>query len=420
MAKKSSTQDLVKLIRNQETGPDDLRTLFEQDMEQLAISRMRICIFILILLFPALAMADHYTRGYAHPTQSFYARAILEIILFLILALSFIPQFKRNSYAFMFILSFAVGFQNLWTLLFEGGQAVDQYIIFALIYSIIGILMPWGGQAIAGICFPMYLFYPIGVLVGQIPMTEHFFVKSNIYLISFMFIVIIAATINESLRFNEYILRKHLEGENIVLQGYQTRLKRAYERMENLAIIDPLTRVYNRSYLLQWLSTDIYKNKSATEVFSMIMYDCDHFKEINDIGGHQTGDRVLQRLSEIVQEELDSMAMLFRYGGDEFCVILPGLDLSRAVKTAERIRRRVEMHPDLNVRMPDGLSVQVTISMGVTAEFLISPIDPDFIIRWLDAALMESKRKGKNCIHVFDSVERRIQSSAPWLEPSEP
>jgi len=250
--------------------------------------------------------------------------------------------------------------------------------------------------------------------------TGYALVKSNIYLLLFLLLVAVVAAVNHSLRYKEFILKKRIQGENMALQGYQTRLKRAYERMESLAVIDPLTRVFNRAYLMQWLTSGVYQDKEASAFFSMIMYDLDRFKEINDIGGHQAGDQALQKLTEIVREEIEGGNMTFRYGGDEFCIVLPGWDLVRAVKTAEKIRQRIEKHPDMQVKFRTGETVQLTVSMGVTTEYILATIDPDFLIRWLDAALFESKRKGRNRVHVFDPVDRKIYDASEWSQRSEP
>lgn len=412
------TGDYVKLIKHQERGGDIVHQEYAEAMETLAITRLRLGLAILMVLFGFVHSADFLTHGVLDFHLSWGSGALMELTFLVFLGLSFVPQFRHNTYAFTFVLSILIGLHLAQVLVFRDPANVShhQYVVFALIFSIFGVLMPWGGRAIAGICLPLYLFYPLSIIIGDVPIRGEVFVTSNTYLLFFMVMVTVASSLNESLRYREFTLRKQIEEENVVLQGYQTRLKRAYERMENLAMIDSLTRVYNRSYLLQWLQTEVYRHPEASEKFSMIMYDIDRFKEINDLAGHQAGDRVLQRVVELVQEELDRSMLMFRYGGDEFCISLPGVDLPQAVRIAERIRRQVEGHGNSMVELEKGETFSLTLSMGVTTEYVMGSVDPDYLIRWLDAALLESKRKGRNCIHVFDPSERRIVSSYEWLE----
>lgn len=416
---KRQAAQLAKMIQQQDAsiGVQEATTLqFDQETEQIALSRLRLCLAIFALLFPLLSFIDYQTRGFQNPTFSLAIRGVLELILCIYAGLTFIPQFKKNVYFFTFLLILFIGIYNLLVLVFEGRAAMENYVVYAIVFSIIGVLMPWGGKAVAGICIPGYLFYPLGMMIGRVEVTGNFFLKSNIYLILFVLIVIVGASLNARFRFQEFLLKKRMEEVNRVLEDYQTRLKRSYQRLENMAIIDRLTGVYNRTYLTQWLTREVYKKKGAFDVFSILMYDLDQFKEVNDLAGHQMGDRLLQRLTEIIQENLDINAPIFRYGGDEFCVILPGVDLRGAVRAAENLRRIVESSSDLEVKYSPTDSIHVTISLGVITEFVSGTIDADYLIKWVDAALLESKRQGRNCIHVFDSDDRKIRSAERWLE----
>ncbi|MBN1688469.1 MAG: diguanylate cyclase [Candidatus Omnitrophica bacterium] len=418
LKKKTKANDFVKLFREQDSIARDAASLeqqFEESNEGLVVIRFRICILIFICLLPLLGIVDYYTLGFTNPVFSLTLRGVMILILSIYAFLTFIPQFRKSIYAFVFILVVILGFYNLAIIVYEGTSAFEHYIFYGLVFSILGLVLPWDAKAIMGVCLPVYILYPVGIAVMDLPMTGNYFIKSNLYLLCFMLIVIVGAAINHSYRFQEFVLKKREESLNQALEDFQTRLKRSYERMENLAVIDHLTGVYNRTYLTQWLTMGIHKNPQKVKVFSMIMYDLDHFKEINDIGGHQIGDRVLQRATEIVQELLPEGAPIFRYGGDEFCIILPGFDLRRGVQKAEAIRSRVAEHSDLLIKLSPVESVRLTISMGVIEEFVTGSIDADYLIRWVDAALLESKRQGRNCIHVFDSESRKIVSAAPWL-----
>jgi diguanylate cyclase (GGDEF)-like protein len=120
------------------------------------------------------------------------------------------------------------------------------------------------------------------------------------------------------------------------------------------------------------------------------MVDLDDFKTVNDTLGHPVGDRLLAavatRLSRVSRQ-----GSVFRYGGEEFAVLLAGADLPRAVRAAERLRRVIG---DTRIEVGDGETVPVTCSIGVAS---LSPGDtPDSLLRRADDALLEAKREGKN------------------------
>ena len=119
------------------------------------------------------------------------------------------------------------------------------------------------------------------------------------------------------------------------------------------------------------------------------MIDADHFKKINDTYGHQFGDVVLKKVSDIIQESIRGMDIAGRYGGEEFMVILPEISISGGVIAAERIRTGVE-----NLKVDDK-PVKVTVSLGV-AEYCGE--DLQGIVKKVDHLLYKAKELGRNCI----------------------
>ena len=264
--KQKNTAHLVALLKEQEAAldPENIDAQFEAAMDSLAFTRFRLCVLIFVVLIPLLAWIDFHTYHFSTGSLSANLRFGMTLVLVIFGLLTLIPLFKKNIYAFAFILVNLFGVYNLASLHFEPMIARDQYIVYALIFSILGVLMPWGGSAIAGLCLPVYLFYPLGLILVNIPVGDHLFLKSNLYLVSFILIVIVGASINERFRYEEFKLRTDMERMNRLLEEYQIRLKRSYERMENLAVVDPLTGVYNRTYMTQWLTTQIHKNPIET------------------------------------------------------------------------------------------------------------------------------------------------------------
>lgn len=169
-------------------------------------------------------------------------------------------------------------------------------------------------------------------------------------------------------------------------------------RLYQLAITDSLTKVYNRQYLLHRLPDEIERNKRYGDPFSVILFDVDHFKRLNDAHGHHAGDIVLRELAECVQNDLRETDALVRYGGEEFLVLLPKADIDGAARIAERIRVDVSAHAFhfLNI------TLKLTVSLGVGQYFAPEP-ESAFVQR-VDAALYQAKAAGRN---------RMIRAGAP-------
>lgn len=163
--------------------------------------------------------------------------------------------------------------------------------------------------------------------------------------------------------------------------------KKRYE----MGVIDPVTNVYNKRYLLERLREEFSFVKRRNRDMSIIMFDLDHFKKINDTYGHLAGDLVLQKVCLKVSQAVRTDDILARYGGEEFVIVMRDAGLKEARDLAERIRRLVG---DLKIRHEDH-EITLTISCG------LSSMRPEFkdhlaIIAEADRHLYESKKEGRN------------------------
>lgn len=162
------------------------------------------------------------------------------------------------------------------------------------------------------------------------------------------------------------------------------------ERVESLAATDKLTGAYNRNafdLLFAQAKADSLRSK---EPLSMLLLDLDHFKKVNDSFGHQAGDAVLVGVVEQLRSSIREADMLFRWGGEEFLVILKACPQQRALALAETIRQQLQQTP---LRF-ETRSIAVTASLGV-AEYL-PPEDVDLLFKRVDLALYSAKAKGRN------------------------
>jgi len=157
---------------------------------------------------------------------------------------------------------------------------------------------------------------------------------------------------------------------------------RLYERTQIMAITDELTGAFNYRHLKTQLNKEIDKAKKKRQKLSLLMFDLDNFKEINDSKGHTEGDRVLRDLAEKLKAGLRKDDIFTRYGGDEFMVVLPGTDKQEAITIAHRLKRTVEEN-------------RLKTSIGVSTY----PDDSEHLIEAVDKALYKAKEKGGDLVY---------------------
>ena len=183
------------------------------------------------------------------------------------------------------------------------------------------------------------------------------------------------------------------------------RLEVQTELLAKLAAIDELTGLYNRRTLFQALETERSRSVRYRRPLSVAMIDLDHFKRINEEYGHTGGDDVLREFGARLIEWLRTMDIACRYGGEEFCAILPETNLEGGLVAAQRIRRLVESH----TFTIGTTQARLTVSIGVSGWSPPADDVPD-LLNEADIALLEAKRSGRNRICAFP---RRPSPLAP-------
>ena len=199
--------------------------------------------------------------------------------------------------------------------------------------------------------------------------------------------------------FNEESLNKCLDLTSFIsfiMENYLLKISSS---------IDKLTGTLTRRFLEEALSDNIEKASGASEVFSIIMFDLDNFKGVNDRFGHQTGDQVLRDVSKIVMDSIRKIDVCGRYGGEEFIVILPGTDTNVASNIAERIRQNIESKKIL------GSKRELTVSVGI-ATYPNHGKWKQELVEKADQALYVAKANGKNRCQVWeDKFSGKVKGS---------
>ncbi len=169
------------------------------------------------------------------------------------------------------------------------------------------------------------------------------------------------------------------------------RLKYLYVKTCYLSITDELTKLYTRRHLESVLGQEFERAKRYGTIISVAMADIDNFKKINDTYGHQAGDYVLSEISKIFVETLRKTDFVYRYGGEEICVLMPETCIQNVMMPLERLRKNIE-HKQF---IFNGKQIDVTISIGATTYSKDMRSSSDLIEK-SDAALYKAKKTGKN------------------------
>ncbi|MGZ9587299.1 diguanylate cyclase [Paenibacillus marinisediminis] len=201
-----------------------------------------------------------------------------------------------------------------------------------------------------------------------------------------------------------------MNNKNIALLERNQELMRAQEelyianrKLEHLAVTDPLTGCYNRRFLMEQMERYFEHYPSKDHSFSLVMFDIDHFKAINDTYGHLAGDEALRWTSECVRSLLHDSDLLARYGGEEFAVFMPGVNGEEAHEFASQLTALLSQSV---TQSAFGYPILVTISVGILASDDIEEPDPNEpLLPWIlglfdeaDRLMYQAKENGRNCI----------------------
>lgn len=181
----------------------------------------------------------------------------------------------------------------------------------------------------------------------------------------------------------------------IIMIFIKSNISFNYQQIEKLATTDSLTGIYNRFQILKLLKAEIERALRYNKTFSIILFDIDNFKSINDNHGHQKGDYVLKKVTEMFSKNIRKADYFGRLGGEEFIIITPEIDSKNAFIIAEKLRRLLEKLEF------DGIG-KITASFGIS-EFEIGK-DLNQLLKEADDALYQAKRKGKNKVCIYNGT----------------
>jgi len=184
---------------------------------------------------------------------------------------------------------------------------------------------------------------------------------------------------------------------NIALQ----ELEETNKELEQKNTIDELTGLFNRRFYDQKIIAEYRRSKRNLTALSIVLIDIDHFKTVNDTHGHQAGDKCLSWLSEKIKQRIKrSSDMAFRYGGEEFCLILPDTDTEGAMALAEELREKIASEPCLF----KDIEIPLTMSSGISTYQQQEDVMPEQLFAAADKALYHAKHNGRNQTQVCQNI----------------
>ncbi len=194
------------------------------------------------------------------------------------------------------------------------------------------------------------------------------------------------------------------DGDKVTLGGavvlkftYHDELDEQFQqKMYDAALRDGLTRIFNKRYYQERLTSEMAYSRRHGTPLSLILFDVDHFKKINDTRGHLAGDYVLTKLAQVALSAIRTEDVIARYGGEEFGVICRGITADRAIILAERLRSMIES----TEFMFESTKISVTVSLGVASAPSATITKAEELTTAADGALYKSKHGGRNRVSV--------------------
>ena len=196
---------------------------------------------------------------------------------------------------------------------------------------------------------------------------------------------------NEDLRRKDKELSRMNEHLEKTVQQRTSELREVNERLSQLAMVDPLTKVYNRRAFFAKFAEEVERSRRYRHTLCVIMIDVDHFKTFNDMEGHLYGDEALRKVAQTITTNLRKTDTLGRYGGEEFILLMPETKMDDAVEICNRLRETIETTPFQGREEP----AYLTVSMGV-AGFPEQGEEIEVLVEAADRALYQAKEFGRN------------------------
>ncbi len=185
------------------------------------------------------------------------------------------------------------------------------------------------------------------------------------------------------------------------LRKSQDEVNKQNTELKRLATRDPMTNCLNRRAFFERMEKAFTLAQSEKNAMGCVMVDIDHFKKINDEHGHGVGDKVLKMVAKLLESKFENKDSICRYGGEEFCVLMPGTGLDKAIEVAQEVRATIESYATMGIEVNGDLTV--TASLGVSA-IEQGASSPGVLVDQADLALYQAKEQGRNRVEQWSQA----------------
>lgn len=215
----------------------------------------------------------------------------------------------------------------------------------------------------------------------------------------------LALAIQEDINITPRQYKAFMKSVDLFRGSLRTLLSEAWDF---LRYADPLTGVMTRGAMDMYLEAEQERTNRSEQSSCIAMMDLDLFKKVNDTHGHQAGDKVLETLAGYLQENLRRYDQVFRYGGEEFLILLPNTTTTNSKRVLDRLRQNIK---SLAIEIAENKTLHVSVSFGIAQ--LLSNKPAKVSINFADQALYEAKKAGRNCIRIWQRAEKPGDLKAP-------
>lgn len=370
-------------VRRLKFSEPELEREFIEEYDRRSLFVIRVGLLVGLFLYSIFGLLDAFIIPDAKDIAWVIRFLIIDPLLVIVFALTFVQKAKKHLQPLLMIMVSLGGFGIIAMIASAASPGDHLYyagLILVLIFGYVFIRMRFFYASIAGIAV-LIAYEIVAIWVKRQPF--YIVVNNNFFLVSTNLLCMIASyTMERSFRLS-FLQEKQIKSD-------KEKLEELNEKFKQLSITDYLTGLYNRRFLdlMLWRFLLLYKRYRTPT--SLLLIDLDRFKELNDSFGHDYGDNVLIRVSKIIKDTIRESDMAFRYGGDEFCVILPNTDLSSAVVVGNNLIEAVNAYAK-EERIPLSLSVGCScFKEGVDT--------PAELLRKTDELLYKVKEKGGGCL----------------------
>jgi len=383
-------EELLKyyITKNKLHFPVELEKKFNDDYFIRILPVVRIALVLAFILYAVFGILDVFVSPETNHFTWMIRYVIVCPVILAVLIISYFKIFKKKMEILLSIVSISAGFGIIAMIVtarsIEGNLYYYAGLTLIIMWSYTFVRLKFINATVVSLiiifAYEISIIYFGGILSSR-PLIIAF-VSNNFFFIS-------SNIIGMFVCYNMEIYTRRDFLQRLLILEHEKIIEEEKNKLTLLSITDPLTKAYNRRYFIDALNSEISRMERYNGVFTIIMFDIDHFKEVNDTYGHDEGDEVLKGMVSMMQNRIRKNDVLARWGGEEFMILLSGMGLEDGIAFTGELLAGVR-------NLAFKLSGKITASFGVTQS---RPDEtPDLVLKRVDELVYKAKNEGRDCI----------------------